>query len=456
MIPRRFGSLQARLAVRLAGLFVAGTVLIVGVLVYRAYDTADTLNDRELTLRADDLARHVSLDGNRAARLNMPPNLAAAYEAASGHDIFVVRAAGGRIIGAAPFDFAKLIERWPDAADDPSYFHLEGFGNPARDYYGVGISLPSAAGPLSIWVARAAGTEALVHSFLREFVLDIAWAIPVFVLLTLAIGILAIRSTLKPIREVSRIASSIGPTTTSVRLPEANLPNEIVPLVSAVNRALDRLEQGFATQRQFTANAAHELRTPLAIVTGALDLMDGNAEVAKLKGDVGRMNRLVEQLLSVARLDAVALDVSATVDLNDIARDSVATLAPWALARRRTIALVGPNHAVRVKGNAHAIDDAVRNLIENAVVHSPESADITVTVHDDGAIDVEDQGPGIPAENRDKIFERFWRGRGTTSHGAGLGLSIVREIMNSHGGSIRVENRPEGGSRFTLAFIGAR
>ena len=455
MTAPRLRSLQLRLVVRLAALFIVGSAALVGVLVWRAYDTAGTLAERELSLRAADLAQYVAPGPDGTARLALPAVLREAYAAAPDSDIFAIRGRNGRVIAAMPEAFGAVAERWPAPTDDPSYFHLPGLAGKTQDYYGLGISLDSAAGPLSIWVARAAGATALVHSLLEEFVLDIAWVIPLFMLLALGVAILAIRSTLRPIREVSEIAASIGPSTTSVRLPQANLPSEIVPLVSAVNRALGRLEQGFAVQRQFTANAAHELRTPLAIITGALENLEPNPEVGKLKIDVARMNRLVEQLLSVARLDAIALDVSGKVDLNDVAHQAVANLAPWALAQGRTIAFVGADRPVIVGGNAYAIDDAIRNLIENAVVHAPPHTEVTVSVSADGSIDVRDRGPGVPQEDRERIFERFWRGRAASSHGAGLGLAIVAEIMKAHGGNVEVNAGPHGGAVFTLVFLPA-
>jgi signal transduction histidine kinase len=452
MIAPRFRSLQLRLAMRLAALFIAGSAAIVGFVAWRAYDTAGTLADRELSLRADDLAKYVVPTPGGAARLALPPALREAYGAAPDADIFAIRARNGRLIAAMPDAFGSVVERWLATTEHAGYFHLPGIAGRTQDYYGLGVTVDSAAGPLSVWVARAAGSTALVHSMLEEFVFDIAWVIPLFMLLALAIAILAIRSTLRPIREVSEIAASIGPSTTSVRLPQASLPSEIVPLVSAVNRALGRLEQGFAVQRQFTANAAQELRTPLAIITGALENMEPNPEVGKLKIDVARMNRLVEQLLSVARLDAIALDVSGTVDLNDVAHQAVANLAPWALAQGRTIAFAGADRPVIVGGNPYAIDDAIRNLVENAVVHTPPHTEVTVSVSADGSIDVRDCGTGVPQEDRQRVFERFWRGRAAPSHGAGLGLAIVAEIMKAHGGSVRVDTGPHGGAVFTLVF----
>jgi signal transduction histidine kinase len=452
MKPGPLRSLQLRLVARLAALFLLGAAGIVAVLIWRAYDTVDTLGDRELSLRAEDLASHVSADTQVGAHLSLPPNLQEAYRATPTLDIFAVRHSNGRIVAAIPAAFGPLVEHWPTPPDDPSYFHLAGIDGNARDYYGLGITLDSAAGPISIWVARAAGANAFVHSLLQEFAVDIAWVIPLFMLLVLAVAVLGIRSAIKPIREVSDIAAAIGPASTSVRLPSEHLPSEIVPLVTAVNRALERLEHGFAVQRQFTANAAHELRTPLAIVTGALEEMEPTAALERLKADVDRMNRLVAQLLRVARLDAVALDVSQSVDLNEVGKDVVANLAPWALSQGRRLAFSAGAPTVSVRGNAYAIADALRNLVENAVAHAPPRSEVTVATQAEGSINVTDRGPGVSEADRDRIFERFWRGRDVVAQGAGLGLAIVAEIMKAHGGWVRVDTRPGGGAVFTLLF----
>jgi signal transduction histidine kinase len=163
------------------------------------------------------------------------------------------------------------------------------------------------------------------------------------------------------------------------------------------------------------------------------------------------MNRLVEQLLRVARLDAIALEFG-TVDLNKIASSVVAAMAPWAIAQQKTIAFVGSERSVDVKANVHALEDALRNLMENAVVHAPPGTEVTVTVDRAGRIEVADRGSGVPRQDRENIFKRFWRGAGEKKEGAGLGLAIVREIMRAHRGSVSVADNPGGGALFTLAF----
>lgn len=448
----RLRSLQARLALRLAALYVAATTVAVAALIYQAYETADTLNDRELSLRAADLAQYVAIDTSGAARLELLPELAARYQAAGNADIFAIRTGRDAVLMASPPNFGEIAAKWPMGTDEPSYFHLKEFGSEGHEYYGLTLMLSSAAGPVSISVARAADADVLVQSLLREFILDLGWIIPLLVVATLTVGVLAIRSAFRPVAEVSQKAAAIGPGATSIRLPEANLPSEITPLVAAVNHALDRLEHGFDIQRRFTANAAHELRTPLAIVTAALDVIEDGDEIAKIKADVARMNRLVDQLLRVARLDAVALDVSDAVDLNDVASEIVAAMAPWALARKRAIALHANAEPVVVRGNRYAIGDAIRNVVENAVAYAPPLTEVTVSTSAEGTVSVADCGPGITAEHQKHIFERFWRGNSKGSSGAGLGLAIVMEIIKAHQGSISVGDNPGGGAVFTLRF----
>jgi two-component system, OmpR family, sensor histidine kinase TctE len=164
------------------------------------------------------------------------------------------------------------------------------------------------------------------------------------------------------------------------------------------------------------------------------------------------MNRLVDQLLRVARLDAIALDVSPEVDLSAVAAEEAALMAPLAIAQERAIAVVGAERPTFVKGNRHAIEDAIRNLIENAIRHTPPNTEVIVEIDLKGSVSVSDHGTGVRPEDRNHIFDRFWRGKESRGAGAGLGLAIVKEIMRAHEGEVMVSDHPGGGARFTLSF----
>ena len=443
-------SLQLRLALSLAAVYVAATAIGVVVLLYQAYSTADALSKEDLNRRARHLAALATADGSAKFRVDLPDWLDALYR--SGTFLYAVNRPEGQVIAASSVEAGDLVARLPVPGSDPVYFRLRSFGDGKRDYFGLTGRLDSRVGPLRVTIARAADDDVLVRSLLREFVFNLAWLIPIMIAATLAIGVFAIRRGLLPLREVSASAAAIDPGTMAVRLPETSVPAEIRPLVAAVNHALDRLEKGFAVQRQFTANAAHELRTPLSILTAGLEGLGSNNEVNKLRNDVARMNRLVEQLLRVARLDAIALDVSETVDLCAVARDVVAYLAPLAVANARSLAAQGTEQPVLVKGNRYAIEDAIRNLVENALAYAPQNTEVVVGVDLAGAVSVADCGPGVSMDDRDRIFDRFWRGRGSPGQGSGLGLAIVNEIMKAHHGAVRVSDNPGGGAIFTLAF----
>src|SRR5262245_59678813 len=198
-------SLEGSLAVRLGLLYLLAMAFAVGALLYQAYDTAGTLNDRDLNLRATDLARYVMLGPNQVPRLELPPKLAAAYQTGSS-DLYAVRLSQGRIIAASPRSFGEVASGWPAPSDEAIYFRLKAFGPEAQGYYGVSVRVPSVAGPLSVFVARLAEGNLLAHSVLREFMVDAAWLIPLFMVITLATGKYAISAGLKPVRQISEMA----------------------------------------------------------------------------------------------------------------------------------------------------------------------------------------------------------------------------------------------------------
>jgi two-component system sensor histidine kinase TctE len=269
---------------------------------------------------------------------------------------------------------------------------------------------------------------------------------------TLLIAPLTIRRSLSPLDRLSAQAATIEPSRTDVRLKESGIPSEILPLVQTMNRALARIDDGFERQRRFTTNAAHELRTPLAILRARIDGLEEGASKTGLTKDVERMTRLVNQLLLAGRLEMHPPPLDSPVDLAEVARETVARLEILEASKDHELILHLPRHPVIIKGDAESIGDALRNLIDNAVAYSPTGLPVYVAVTPDGAVEVRDRGPGVPAEHRQQIFDPFWRARKSDGEGAGLGLSIVRSIVARHGGKLEVSDNPPGGAAFRMAF----
>ncbi len=323
----------------------------------------------------------------------------------------------------------------------------------------LGLVLTAAFAAVAAWLWLHLGQittghpQPIVHDVMAEFFTDIAWIVPVVLVVTLAFTAFTLRRSLAPLREISARAAAIQPGTLDQRLPEAGLPTEALPLVRATNEMLDRVEAGFALQRRFTANAAHELRTPLQLLSAGLEALGRDARIEPLHDDVRRMSRLVAQLLAVARLDARTEPASGKADLARAAAEMLNFLAPLAVARRVSLALDRPPGPVTIRGEAALIEDLIRNLVENALAASPAGAEVTVTVTADGRLDVTDQGPGIAPKHRERMFERFWRAPGAPAGGSGLGLAIVKEIADACGAGLRISDAARGGAVVGVTFV---
>lgn len=165
------------------------------------------------------------------------------------------------------------------------------------------------------------------------------------------------------------------------------------------------------------------------------------------------MSRVVSQLLDAAELETLVIDPGEMVDLRHVCAEVAELMAPLAVAQGRTLALTGAERSVLINGNAEMLSRAIRNLVENALTHTPLGTDVEIIVGESGSVHVLDRGKGVPFERRDKIFDRFWRRDLFGSSGAGLGLSIVKRIVDAHGGIVTVDDRPGGGADFSMNFV---
>ena len=201
----------------------------------------------------------------------------------------------------------------------------------------------------------------------------------------------------------------------------------------------------------FAADVAHELRTPLAVLRAHLDSLDDADTNYQLIQDVDRITRIVEQVLAKSQIEAIQLGPNDTADLAEVSSSMAAYLAPLVIREGRLIEVVGAESPIMINGNAFALEQALRNLVENAIKYSARGSTITIEVSKTPSIRVIDRGRGVPFEEREMIFERFHRAD-RRSGGSGLGLSIVRRVAEAHGGKISVEDAPGGGSVFVLRF----
>ena len=438
----------------LAGLSVVG---LTALYVYWLWDARDVFADDEL----GDIATIVARDARRlpdgTIELRFTENTARELSSIEGLRVFVLDPRSGRTVMDSPIGTGMLLPIAPSTAWRLPYMVIDappGAAGGGRHELALVTRDVRGVGPLRVAVMRP---EPL-HDDIGHWILTSVFPevlpviVPIYVII-MAIALWTVRSSLRPVTRAAEQANLVDASRPETRL-ETAVPAEIRPLVDAVNNAFDRLALGFAEQRRFTANAAHELRTPLAVMRARLDALEDRGIADAIRADVERMSRIIEQLLAVSRLDSRLPITKDPVDLSEVAGDVVARLAPLAVAAGKQVSLQAPDERVQVIGNAEMLSAAARNLIENALRYTPCGQSVNVVIEgeaDSVRLEVHDAGPGVNVDAQQHIFERFWRGQ-DRGGGAGLGLAIVHEVAVQHGGKVEVTRSAMGGALFRLTL----
>lgn len=462
-------SLSYILAIRMITASVTVSFLLM--IAFAGHYLSDTASLRNATLHANVYAiAHALNRGENPAALP----LYRGYPHAYGFRVFDRRnLAKRRILAAANTRWLPPVQRPALARSDPDGDHddgavasdlLEGFtrirpnGKALSGNHVVSLLVHrEAVGGHKYWVQAYmigdpawAGSTVIIGKLTSHVLIPMLFIIPA---LTLAI-FLAVRTALRPLRLLSQEANRIGTAVARgqmlVPVSEQGMAREFSDVAGTINTILSRLERSLQLQKQFTSDAAHELRTPLAVLQLETSQLPPSPARERIKSDLSELGNLVNELLRFAQAEDVMVHEREEVDVASVARAVCEDAVGTAIARRQTIELDHAPTGCAVPGNATLIEIAIRNLVENALKYSPPGSAVSVRVDSGPVVVVADCGPGIPAGQRDAIFERFWRADRQAGNGAGIGLALVRRIAQLHDGCVRIEDRPSDGTQLIL------
>ncbi len=416
---------------------------------------ANLAYDRWLIDDAGSLAQALSVDNGRASVVL--PRVALAIFKFDDYDqtYYRVSTADGRVLAHD----GDLPDVSPGPDGKPLLTSMTIAGKPMR-IVATQVRLPGSADVVHLVVGETVNKRA---TLLSEILLQMALPQLGLLLGALLFVRCAVDRGLRPLTVLSAAIEARGHDLLTP-VSEEGLPWEARILVGRINDLLGRLEQTITAQRRFVADAAHQLRTPLAAVSlhaeRAQRSPDGESRhqaLRSLQSSIVRAARVTQQLLALARSgpEAAVTRTLSRLDLTALARTAGENWIAPALARHIDFGFVAPDHPVLIQGHAGLLEELLNNLIDNALRYCPEGASVTVTISGGPApvLSVTDDGPGIAESERERIFERFHRGATVDAEGCGLGLAIVREIATIHGATVRAQPGRDGrGTSFIVRF----
>ncbi|MFS8052519.1 sensor histidine kinase [Rhizobium sp. BR 317] len=418
---------------------------------HSANATSDLVTDHTLLASARVIAEAVHVDGNGTVQVDIPPAALEMFDTGYGDRVFyqVVTAWGNLVAGYPDLPQPKKPQVGEDTAFRNDQVRVMMLNHPI-----VGLSEDST---ISVTVAVTHNSQYAMRRrlWLSDFTKQL-----VLVLLAGLVTIIGLQRGLAPVLRLRDAVRERGRQRLDPLEPDM-VQSELRPLVHALNDHMERVQNQMAAQRRFVSNAAHQLRTPLALISTQASVAareDDNARrdeaLTALRSSTRQVTRLASQLLTLSRAEPGSRRPrSDTIDLVATARQVLENLAEEALRRNIDLGLEADDAPVHVEGDGTMLREMLVNLVDNALRYTPASGRVTVGVRrdDDSALLwVEDNGPGIPEAERGQVFERFYRIIGTEPEGSGLGLAIVREVVDGAGGTIALSDATGGGLLVTV------
>jgi two-component system sensor histidine kinase TctE len=454
-VNRASNSLRRRLLVRLwvplASLLVAGAVIAYVV----AFHFASVVHDRWLLDSALTLAGQLHID-KEAPSLDLPRSAVEMFEWDRVDRIYwdVVSPQGRILFGNSKFPLPESLD-----PGEPSYYDSAIEGTAVRI---VAILVRSPTDPSQSATIQVGETKRKRDALAREIILVL---VPLQTSILLIAGGLiwfAVTSSLRRLDDVTTRLRGYEPHRLAPLQDVERAPSEVQPLMVAVNSLIGKVSESQAAQQRFVANAAHQLRTPLAALQVQTEraLREKNPErhweaLTKMRDAVARMRHVTQQLLTLTRSDASSAGMLALsdVDLPELAQRELERWADAAVERNIDLGYEGPDRGVTVRGEPQLLRELIGNLVDNAIRYGKRGGEVTLSVHEAPLrIYVEDDGPGIPPAERERVIDAFYRQPGTTGEGCGLGLAIASEIAARHGARLRIDDRQPAGTRVEVAF----
>ena len=425
------------------------SMLLLGSLIFQQISALTTsLTQEQLLEQAKRIASFIEYDWRGRFDLDLPRRHINYYSNSDTHQ-YAVMTAGGEILFQSDGFMRERIANTLDKGGK-HYFRFE--DEEGRVFSGIKYDYLFEDKIYPIYIIEYENEFAAIISALEsDFLQNILYfGVPLLLFQGLLI-MLIFRDAFNPILKASRDAENITFKNMSYRLDEKDVHAEMLPLIRSINTSLERLEKSVQAQKFFIANAAHELRTPIAILKTRIASLKDEAEIYILNEDLRNINRLISQMLDISRLDASENHEQSDISLNILTQRACADIGELYISAGKELSLIEKQKNVHITGNEEILYRAVLNLLENALKHTPSNTPVKAIIGDK-SITIRDYGNPISSENSLKIFDAFEKAPDQIqTRGSGLGLAIVKKSAELHGATISLEPRKDGND-FILRF----